>query len=100
MPSNPFRATVTGVSSSIAGGNQNSSGFPTYYTDTRVDPFSIGIGVTVNSSNVTWSIQHSFDYIANLSSNFVGFVASAATWFEHSTLSAQSSNGSGNYASV
>jgi hypothetical protein len=34
----------------------------------------------------------------HLSSNFVGFLASAATWFQHSTLSAQTSNANGNYA--
>jgi hypothetical protein len=99
MPSNIFRATVTGLSSNASNGAQtNSSGFPTYYCDTRVTPFSIGVGVTVNSSAVVYNIEHTFDYIGTLSSNFVGFLASAATWFQHSTLSAQTSNANGNYA--
>jgi hypothetical protein len=101
MPANIFRATVTGLSSNASNGAQtNSSGFPTYYCDTTRTPFSIGIGVTVNSTAAapSWNIEHSFDYIGNLSSNFVGFLASAATWFQHSTLSGQSSNANGNYA--
>lgn len=101
MPSNIFRATVTGLSSNANNGAQtNSSGFPTYYCDTRVTPFSIGVGVTANSTSATtsWNIEHTFDYIGNISSNFVGFLSSAATWFQHSTLSGQSSNGNGNYA--
>jgi len=99
MPANIFRATVTGLSSNANNGAQtNSSGYPTYYPDIYVTPFSIGIGVTVNSTGVTWNIEHTFDYLGNLSSNFVGFLASAATWFQHSTLSNQSSNGNGNYA--
>ena len=96
MPALPFRASVTGVSSAV--GNQNSSGWPTVYTDMTRSPFSIGLGVEVNSTGVTWSVQHSFDYLGHLSSNFNGFLSSAATWFEHSTLSAQSSSATGNYA--
>jgi hypothetical protein len=96
MPANPFRATVTGLSSNA--GNQNSSGFPTYYCDLTRSPFSIGLGVEVNSTGVTWSVQHSFDYLGHISSNFNGFISSAATWFEHSTLSQQSTSAVGNYA--
>jgi hypothetical protein len=101
MPSNIFRATVTGLSSNASNGAQtNSSGFPTYYCDLDRTPFSIGIGVTVNSTAAapSWNVEHTFDYLGNLSSNFVGFLASASTWFQHSTLSGQSSNANGNYA--
>lgn len=99
MPSNIFRATVTGLSSNANNGAQtNSSGFPTFFPDLYRTPFSIGVGVTVNSTAVLWNVEHSFDYIGTLSSNFVGFTASNATWFQHSTLSAISSNGNGNYA--
>jgi hypothetical protein len=90
MPSIPFRATLTGLSST--------AGFPTWFPDTYRTPFNIGICVTVNSTGVTWSIEHSFDYIGNLSSNFNRFISSAVTWFQHSTLSGQSSNANGNYA--
>ena len=101
MVSNIFRATVTGLSSNATGGSQtNSSGYPTWYTDIDRTPFNVGIGVTVNSTAAApaWNIEHTFDYLGNLSSNFVGFLASAATWFQHSTLSGQSSNANGNYA--
>jgi hypothetical protein len=88
-----------GLSSNATAGSQtNSSGFPTYYCDLARTPFSIGVGVTVNSSAVVYNVEHTFDYIGTLSSNFVGFLASAATWFQHSTLSAQTSNANGNYA--
>jgi hypothetical protein len=101
MPANIFRATVTGLSSNASNGAQtNSSGYPTYYCDTTRSPFSIGIGVTVNSTAAapSWNIEFTDDYLGNLSSNFVGFLASAATWFQHSTLSGQSSNGNSNFA--
>jgi hypothetical protein len=101
MPSNIFRATVTGLSSNASNGAQtNSSGYPTFFPDIIADPFSIGIGVTVNSTAAapSWNIEHTFDYLGNLSSNFTGFLSSAATWFQHSTLSGQSSNANGNYA--
>jgi hypothetical protein len=99
MPSVPFRATVTGPSTQAGGGQTNSSGYPTWFPDHYGNtPFNIGIGVTVNSTGVTWNIEHTFDYLSNRSSNFNGFLSSGATWFQHSTLSAQSSNASGNYA--
>jgi hypothetical protein len=91
MPSVPFRQTITGLSST--------AGFAIWWPDHYGNPpFNVGIGVTVNSSAVTWNIEHTFDRLGNLSSNFNNFVSSAATWFQHSTLSGQSSNGSGNYA--
>jgi hypothetical protein len=100
MPANIYRAVVTGLSSGAAGGSQNSSGFPMYFPDIARTPFSIGIGVTEVSTSAapSWNIEHSFDYLGDLSSNQIGFVASAATWFQHSTLSGQSSNANGNYA--
>ena len=100
MPANIYRVTVTGLSSGVAGGNQNSSGFPMYFPDLAKTPFSIGIGVTMNSTAAapSYNVEHSFDYLGNLSSNQIGFTASNATWFQHSTLSGQSSNSNGNYA--
>jgi hypothetical protein len=101
MPSNIFRATVTGLSTGATAGSQtNSSGYPTFFPDIDRTPFSIGIGVTMNSTAAApaWNIEFTQDYLGNLSSNFVGFLASAATWFQHSTLSGQSSNGNSNFA--
>jgi hypothetical protein len=91
MPSVPFRATLTGLSST--------AGFPTWFPDIYANtPFNIGIGVTVNSSAVTYNIEHSFDYTGNISTDFNGFTSSQATWFQHSTLSGQTSNSNGNYS--
>lgn len=99
MPSNIFRATVTGLSTNASNGAQtNSSGYPTFFPDQYRSPFNIGIGVEVNSSNVTWNCEYTFAYLGTLSSNFNGFLSSNVTWFQHSTLSAQSSNGVGNFA--
>jgi hypothetical protein len=101
MPANIFRATVTGLSSNANNGAQtNSSGYPTYYCDTTRTPFSIGIGVTMNSTAAapSWNIEYTFDAILSLSSNAAGFLSSLATWFQHSTLSGQSSNGNSNFA--
>jgi hypothetical protein len=90
MPSNIFRGSVTGPSST--------GGFPTFFPDLSRSPFNVGIGVTVNSSAVVWEVDHSFDYIGTLSSNFNGFISSAATWFAHSTLASQTSAAVGNYS--
>jgi hypothetical protein len=87
----PFRQTITGLSST--------GGFATYFPDIYAKPpFNIGIGVTVNSSAVVWEVDHSFDYLGSLSSNFDGWISSAAFWFAHSTLAGQSSGAVGNYA--
>lgn len=101
MPSNIFRATVTGLSCNASNGAQtNSSGYPTFFPDIDRSPFSIGVGVTMNSTAAapSWNVEFSFDYLGNLSSNQVGFLSSQATWFLHSTLSGQSSNANGNFA--
>ena len=98
MPANPYRVVV-GLSSGINNGAQtNSSGYPTYYCDLTRSPFSIGIGVEVNSTNVLYNIEFTFDVLMNLSSNQNGFLSSQATWFLHSTLAGQSSNSNSNFA--
>jgi hypothetical protein len=83
MPSIPFRATVTGLSST--------NGTPVWFPDTAVRPFSVGIGCVVNSSAVTYNIEHSFDYTGSST-----FISSAATWFS-SAISAATSNTFGSY---
>jgi hypothetical protein len=85
MPSNPFRATLTGLSST--------SGFPTWFPDTAVRPFSVGIGCAVNSSAATYNVEHSFDFTGSSI-----FISSNATWFQNSTISAASSNLTGSYS--
>ncbi len=52
---------------------------------------SIAVGVKVTGT-VNYTVQHTFDDV------FVkGFDPSAATWFAHETLAAQTANADGNY---
>lgn len=92
MPSNPVVLTITGLSSS--------SGFPMWMPDYGVRPFNIGIGVVVSSTaaSLTYNVEHSFDYQGNLSSDFNGFISSAATWFVNTGISSAGGNANGNYA--
>lgn len=86
MPSNPFRVTQTGVSTT--------AGFTSIlFPDYDVRPFSVGIGCVVNSTAVAYSVQHSFDYTGSST-----FISSNATWFTNTTISTVSSNQDGNYA--
>jgi hypothetical protein len=67
--------------------------------DIYIRPFNIGIGVSASSSATTYSIQHTFDYIGGLSSNFVGWISSAAQWYDNTGISgAAGSSVNGNYA--
>ena len=92
MPSNPYRAITTGLSTS--------AGYPTYVPDTGIRPFNIGIGCVVNSTSVTYSVEHTFDPIAfPIYGSSVGTIASsAATWFGNSGITSKSTNQDGNYA--
>lgn len=85
MPSCPYSITVTGLSSTF--------GYPTYFPDTMIRPFNIGIGCIVNSTSVTYNVEHSFDYTGSST-----FTSTAATWFQNSGISAKSTNQDGNYA--
>jgi hypothetical protein len=69
MPSMPQRTSLTGVSSTT--GN-----FVHYFPDIAVRPFQVGIGCTVSSTAMTYSIQHSYDYTGSST-----FTSTAATWF-------------------
>jgi hypothetical protein len=97
MPSNPAVLTVTGPSSAAA---SYAAGYPQWFPDTDVRPFNIGIGVELTSSAVGLSVnvEHSFDYLGAFSSNFNGWISSAATWYPNTGLNAVSSNQNGNYA--
>jgi len=85
MPTLAYRNTLTGLSTT--------SGYPIWFPDTGVRPFAIGIGCVVNSTNVTYNIEHTFDYTGSST-----FISTAATWFTNSGITAQTSNANGNYA--
>lgn len=78
------KQTVTGLSST--------NGYLTYPVDTSRNPVNVGFGCVVNSTNVTYNIEHTFDYTGSSV-----FTSSLATWFQHSTITAQSTNASGSY---
>ncbi len=88
MPSMPWSVTVTGNSSTFGLGSSLCY-FPDYY----VRPFNIGIGTIVNSTAVTFSVEHSFDYTGSSV-----FISTAATWFPNTGITAKSTNTDGNYA--
>lgn len=85
MPSNPYRITITGLSST--------GGYGFYAPDYAVRPFNIGIGTVVNSTTVTFSVEHTFDYTGSST-----FISSNATWFPNSGITGKSTNTDGNYA--
>lgn len=80
-----FQTTTTGLSTT--------AGWTPYYPDVMRNPFNIGIGCVVNSSTVTYNVEHSFDDYTSSS-----YVSSAATWFTNSGITAKSTNQDGNYA--
>jgi hypothetical protein len=78
---------VTGLSSTF--------GFPLCVPDVMLTPFNVGIGCVMNSTSAitSYNVEHTFDYTGSST-----FISSNATWFLNSTISAASSNLSGNYA--
>jgi hypothetical protein len=56
--------------------------------NTNTNPCNIGFGVVVTSGTPTYTVQHTFDDPA------VGFT----TWFDHPTVSGETTNQDGNYA--
>jgi len=85
-----WRNTVAGLSSTFGLGSSL-----VFFPDLMLTPFNIGIGVTCSSTSAatSYNVEHSFDYTGSSA-----FISSNATWFQNSTLSAASSNLSGNYA--
>jgi hypothetical protein len=81
---------VTGLSSTFGLGSSL-----VIFPDVRLTPFNIGIGCVCNSTSAitAYSVEHSFDYTGSSA-----FISSNATWFQNSTISAASSNLTGNYA--
>jgi hypothetical protein len=99
MPSNPVTLTLTGPSSSVDPASKLALWFP----DTAVRPFNIGIGMDATGSTASvYSIQHTFDYVGNFSSNFVGWNPSSAAgvnWYDNTGITqASGSSVNGNYA--
>ncbi len=86
MPTNPYRVTLTGLSST--------SGYPMYAPDYAIRPFNIGIGCVVNSTGTqTFNVEHTFDYTGSSV-----FISSNATWLQNSTISGATANITGDYA--
>jgi hypothetical protein len=77
--------TITGLSSTF--------GFPVFVPDVMQTPFAIGVGCVVSSTNITYSVQHTFDYTGSST-----FISSNTTWFTNTGISSASSNVDGNYA--
>lgn len=63
--------TVTGLSSTFGLGSSL-----VFFPDIMQNPFTIGIGVSVNSTSVSYNIEHTFDYTGSST-----FISSNATWF-------------------
>jgi hypothetical protein len=79
MPSIASRQTLTGMSST--------GGFPQWFPDTAIRPFSVAVSAAVNSTGTqTFNIEYSEDYSGSST-----FISTAATWFS-SGSSAQTSN--------
>lgn len=57
--------------------------------DYKQAPFSVSFAVVV-SGTLTYSVQHTFDDVFNSSVT--------PTWFDHSSIAAQTTNKDGNYA--
>lgn len=64
--------------------------------DVFQNPFNIGIGVNIQSSAGTYSVQHTFDYSTVMSPTWNG---TTAVWFDNSGISGTSNaTTNGNYA--
>lgn len=74
MPSMPWRATLTGHSTT--------NGFIQYFPDISIRPFSLAVACVPTSTAPAYSIQHSYDYTGSST-----FVSTAATWFTPTAFS-------------
>lgn len=59
----------------------------------NTNPFQVGFAVVVTGTP-TYTVQHTFDSLANSSNTGTGFT----TWFNHPTIASLSANADGNYA--
>ena len=79
MPALPYRATLTGLSTT--------NGYPLWIADTTISPFSVAISAAVNSSNVAFTVEHTMDYTGSST-----FVSTSATWFPSSGITGATTN--------
>jgi hypothetical protein len=84
----PYKTTITGVAFST----------PWRASWASPSPFNIGVGVVVNSTGITYNVEHTFDNIFGDFPNLATVVSSNATWFQNSGITAATSNANGNYA--
>jgi hypothetical protein len=61
--------------------------------DVYLTPFNVGLGAVVVSGTPTYTVQHSFE-----NPLAVGYNPATATWFDHPTINADTTNQDGNYA--
>lgn len=80
-----WSVTVTGLSSTF--------GYPILVPDIMMNPFNCGVGCVVNTTGITYNVEHTFDYTGSSA-----FISSNATWFQNSGITAQATNANGNYA--
>lgn len=58
--------------------------------DFKQNPFNVGFGVVISGGGgATYSVQHTFDDLA---------LGTPTTWFDNSTVAAETTNMDGNYA--
>jgi hypothetical protein len=80
--------TITGQSSTFGLGSSL-----IYVPDIMQAPFAIGVGCVINSTGITFSVQHTFDYTGSSA-----FISSNATWFTNTGISSATGSVDGNYA--
>jgi hypothetical protein len=85
-----WRNTVVGLSSTFGLGSSL-----VFFPDLTRTPFAIGLACVCNSTSATtsYNVEHTFDYTGSSA-----FISSNAFWFQNSTISAASSNLTGNLA--
>ena len=89
MPMMPLRVTQTGLSTGTNGFTQTF--FPDVFNATA--PFNVSIATIVNSTSLTYSVQHSYDYTGSSD-----FVSSNANWFTSTSFSSVAGvNSTGGY---
>src|ERR1041384_7168225 len=82
----PIRVSVTGTAASTA-----------FIPDIFQNPFQIGLGVNIQSSAGTYSVQHTFDYTTVMSPTWNG--STGVTWYDNSGITGTSlATTNGNYA--
>ncbi|HNC23558.1 MAG TPA: hypothetical protein PLU52_05065 [Opitutaceae bacterium] len=78
----PVRVTTTNAASSSP-----------VVLDYNVSPFAVGIGVKITSGTPTYTVQYTFDDVFSPT-----FDAGTAKWFDHTSLSAKTTDADSNIA--